>query len=153
MSQSVKNFLPLVILLLAGCSLVGQRHSNDADAVLFENKMNAAEQSYSSGNFESAEKLFEEANKLNPNNVQVIYRLGTISYRKGDTAKAAKYFDDVIKIDPRNSKAHFNLATIRLMQAESHFKYYIATVDPKADIERLSELIGAIEEYASSEKK
>ena len=125
--------------------------ANNADVQA--EKIKVAEQLYSDGNFDAAEKLFLEIEKVGFSNPQVLYRLGNIYYRKGDVGKAAGYFESVIKIDPRNPKAHFNLATIRLMQAEDHFKYYIATVDPKTEIDRLSTLIGAIEEYASSDKK
>lgn len=121
-------------------------------SIEFDAKFKAAEEAYTAGNLDIAAKLYSEASELNPLSAPCFYRLGTISYRKGDTQKAAGYFESVVKIDPRHSKAHFNLATIRLMQAENHYKYYIATADPKADIERLSTLIGAIEEYASSDK-
>lgn len=141
----------LLAVSLAACSTLSG-DSAAQKAMEFDSKFKAGEQAYTAGNFDVAERLFLEAIELNPVNAPCFYRLGTISYRKGDTQKAAGYFESVVKIDPRHSKAHFNLATIRLMQAESHFKYYIATVDPKADIEKLSILIGAIEEYASSDK-
>ncbi len=141
------------MVLLSGCSVLGGKaSSDDLDYVRFDQIINSAEQAYSAGNFDEAERLFREANALNPKSSQVTYRLGTIAYRRNELASAAVHFENTIKIDPRSSKAHFNLATIRLMQAQSHFKYYVATVDPKTDIDRLSGLIGAIEEYASSVK-
>lgn len=151
MQSGIKAVCFCLFFVVSGCStLMG--NSKVQDAVEFDNKFKAGEEAYSTGNFEAAEKLFQEAIALNPSDASCFYRLGTISYRKGNTEKAADYFESVIKLDPRHSKAQFNLATIRLMQAESHFKYYIATADPKADIQRLSTLIGAIEEYASSDK-
>lgn len=141
------------LALLSGCSVLGGNGASDeVDYAHLDKTIIAAEQAYSAGNFDEAERLFKEASSLNPASSQATYRLGTIAYRRNELANAAEYFEKTIKIDPRLSKAHFNLATIRLMQAQSHFKYYIATVDPKTDIERLSGLIGAIEEYASSEK-
>lgn len=150
MQQRFRICFLSVLVLLSGCvSLVGKENAADVQA----DKIKVAEQLYSDGNFDAAEKLFIEIDGDGSSNAQVLYRLGNIYYRKGDVGKAASYFESVIKIDPRNPKAHFNLATIRLMQAEEHFKYYVATVDPKTEIDRLSTLIGAIEEYASSDNK
>lgn len=150
MQQAFRICFLSALVLLSGCvSMGGKVNSPDVQA----EKIKVAEQLYTDGNFNAAEKLFIEIEKEGFSNSQVLYRLGNICYRKGEVGKAAGYFESVIKIDPRNPKAHFNLATIRLMQAEDHFKYYIATVDPKTEIDRLSTLIGAIEEYASSDKK
>lgn len=150
MQQLVKICFLSALFLLSGCVSLGSRENN---ADVQAEKIKVAEQSYSDGNFDAAEKLFKEIERDGFGNAPVLYRLGNLYYRKGDVGKAAAYFESVIKIDPRNPKAHFNLATIRLMQAEEHFKYYVATVDPKTEIDRLSTLIGAIEEYASSDKK
>jgi tetratricopeptide (TPR) repeat protein len=141
----------LLLGSLFGCAILGS-DSKLKQVVEFENKVKAAEQAYAEGNLPLAESLFLETSKLNPQDSTSLYRLGTISYRTGDTKKAAGYFEKVVELDPRNSKAQFNLATIRLLQAETHFKYYIATADPKANIDNLSKLIGSIEEYASENK-
>ena len=140
------------VVILSGCSVLDSSRVNasekSAETLLLE-----AEELYAKGRFDEAEQLFLKASSLNPSDAQILYRLGTISFRKGKQDLAADYFVKTIEINPRNSKAHFNLATIRLMQAESHFKYFIATTDPKADIHSLSSLLGAIEEYASSSQK
>lgn len=135
--------------MLSGCSILDGADTDALDAAKFDQVYAAAESDYTAGNLNEAEKKFNKALSLNPTNSQVLYRLGTISFRKEDMSTAARYFEESVKYDPRSPKAHFNLATIRLMQAENHFKYYIATADPKTDIEGLSRLIGAIEEYAS----
>lgn len=143
----------IISFVVSACSVFSGGNNNEVNAFVVDEKIKSAEQLYVDGNIEAAEKMYLDVNAASPNNALVLYRLGTISYRKGNTEKASTYFESVIEVDPRHAKAHFNLATIRLMQAESHFKYYIATADPKADIEKLSVLIGAIEEYASSDKK
>lgn len=149
---AIRSAVSVVLLFfLSGCALLGSE-SNLKQTVDFENKLRAAEEAYASGDFSLAQKLFLETSKINPQDASSFYRLGTIAYRDGDTKKAANYFETAVELDPRNSKAQFNLATIRLMQAENHFKYYIATADPKVDIESLSTLIGAIEEYALENK-
>lgn len=141
----------LASIVASGCAVFdrnGMKESISQPELLAD-----AERLYGTGNVEEAERLLIKAKEINPNDAQIVYRLGTIAFKKGDQDLAASYFVKAIEINPRNSKAHFNLATIRLMQAESHFKYYIATTDPKADIERLSDLMGAIEQYASSVTK
>lgn len=152
MSPCKKVIAMMLLLGLSACTVLGNS-KNDASSALYEQQEKAAEQAYTDGNYEFAEKLFKEVLVLNPKSLIAIYRLGTLAYRKGEFEKAAAFFESVIEVNPRNSKAHFNLATIRLMQAENHFKYYVATADPKADIDKVSGLIGAIEEFASSEKK
>lgn len=143
----------LVCLLwcVSGCTTFG-RGENESNSNNLATFISDGERLYAEGRIEEAEALFLKAYEISNDEPQLNYRLGNIAFRKGHHDRAAEYFIQVVEKNPRNAKAHFNLATIRLMQAESHFKYYIATTDPKMNIESLSTLIGAIEQYAASTK-
>lgn len=143
--------LSILCFAIAGCSMLGVSKGAPDASASFQEEINEAERFYAEGNFVEAKKLLNKINTESElKDANVLYRLGTIAFKESDINLAAEYFESAIKQNPRSPKAHFNLATIRLMQAEEHFKYYVATVDPKADINDISMLIGAIENYASS---
>lgn len=146
-----KIILAILCFTVTGCAMLGvSKGAKDASAS-FQEEIGDAERLYAEGNFVEAKKLLIKVNTESASkDANVLYRLGTIAFKESDINLAAEYFESAIKQNPRSPKAHFNLATIRLMQAEEHFKYYVATVDPKADINDISTLIGAIESYASS---
>lgn len=140
------------LLICSGCASIDFGTGGQSEAAKSELLIEKAEHAYTAGNLDESQKLYQEVQAMSPNNGQVSYRLGTIAFRKGEPEIAAKHFEEVVKLNPRDSKAHYNLATIRLMQAENHFKYFVATVDPKADVSQLTILMGAIEQFANSNK-
>lgn len=150
MRNCVRFWLVLSLVCISACSLSPE--SSDSAVVSVDADVQQAEKIYADGNLELAEGMMNAVLKKDPEHPQALYRLGTISFKKGDVERAAVLFEKSLKSDPRNAKAQFNLATIRLQQAEEHFKFYVATADPKTDISRISTLLGAIEEYAVEQK-
>ncbi|RLT97958.1 tetratricopeptide repeat protein [Ketobacter sp.] len=104
---------------------------------------------YKSGQLEQARKEFESMLQLKPDEPNANYRLGTIAFRLREFDESAAYFTAVIQVDPKHLKAHYNLASIRLMQAENHFKYYAALVEPDTDLAKVSKLIADIDRFNS----
>ena len=62
--------------------------------------------------FDLAIKYFEDAYKIFPNNVDVIYQLGNLERSYGNLTKAKDYFYQAIKIQPKNTKAHRMISTL-----------------------------------------
>ena len=150
---------------IAACSSLGY-HSIDgevggkASSTSIESERNAklkqlyekGEESYSSGDLEGAKLAFKEMLTVAPRDETALYRLGTIAFKQGAFAESAMLFEQVIEVNPRNGKAQYNLASIRLMQAENHFKYYAALAGRGANLDKITKLLGDIDEFASAHK-
>ena len=106
---------------------------------------------YKAGKLDEARTEFLAMLSLKEGEPNANYRLGTIAFKLGEFEESALYFDSVIQADPKNYKAHYNLAAIRLMQAENHFKYYAALVDPDTDLEKVSKLMADIDSFNSKQ--
>lgn len=104
---------------------------------------------YKSGELDMARIEFNAMLDLKADDPNANYRLGTIAFKQGQFEDSATYFETVIKVEPKNFKAHYNLAAIRLMQAENHFKYYAALVEPDTDLAKVSKLIADIDAFNS----
>lgn len=141
-------FVSIVAIALAACSVSPNGSVNQANFDRIEALLSEGEASYEAGQLDSSKKSFQQVLELDGSETRALYRLGTIDFRMKDLPEAARYFERVIAKDPRHSRAHYNLATIRLIQAENHFKYFTATTDPKTDVTALTDLLGAIEEFA-----
>lgn len=102
---------------------------------------------YKSGQMDNARVEFTAMLDLKPDEPNANYRLGTIAFKEGQFDESAAYFEAVIHVEPKNFKAHYNLAAIRLMQAENHFKYYAALVEPETDLGKVSKLIADIDAF------
>lgn len=153
--------LSTLLLFMSGCALVG---SDSLEDTLAKNKQKRAEievlisklkahydqgeKHYSNGDLDAAEAEYNAMLALKSEEENALYRLGAIAFRRGDYAKSADYFERTIASNPRHGKAHYNLASIRLMQAESHFKYFAATADRNANLEKVSRLLGHIDAFA-----
>lgn len=58
---------------------------------------------------DEAQKKIEEAVKLDPNNVGLLFNLGTIYDKKGDDEKALEFYNKAIALEPNNYDANFNM--------------------------------------------
>ena len=155
------SIIVLVCAWIGGCALVGDAtldseladiEKSNQEMRELSNKLKAhydqGEKFYSEGDFAAAEAEFNAMLDLKSEEEHALYKLGAIAYKKAEFAASANYFERAIAANPRNPKAHYNLASIRLMQAENHFKYYAALADRKADLEKISDLLGHIDEFA-----
>ncbi|MAR93110.1 MAG: hypothetical protein CML06_19865 [Pseudomonadales bacterium] len=153
----MKTVLSVVLLLvLTGCGSLGGskpdtfRQVKSEQALLREQlkiHYDRGEELYQSGQLDAARKEFEAMLALRGDEPNANYRLGTIAFKQRRFDQSANYFAAVIAADPKHYKAHYNLASIRLMQAENHFKYYAALVDPDADIKKVSRLMADIDRF------
>ena len=68
-----------------------------------------AAKDYKKNNFKSAEKLYKEILKKNPNHLDSIVLLGTLLAQSGKLEKAKQFFQKAIKINPNSSNVNYNL--------------------------------------------
>ena len=68
-----------------------------------------AAKDYKKNNFKSAEKLYKEILKKNPNHFDSIVLLGTLLAQSGKLEKAIEYFQKAIKINPNSPNVNYNL--------------------------------------------
>jgi len=68
-----------------------------------------AAKDYKKNNFKSAEKLYKEILKINPNHFDSIVLLGTLLAQSGKLEKAKQFFQKAIKINPNSSNVNYNL--------------------------------------------
>lgn len=156
----MQRYVPSVLfcfvsLIATGCASMTGSGLGESEYKKLDALYKQAEAYYAAGQLVEADSSLKEMLKLDPAENRALYRMGTVKFRLKQLDDAANYFARVIEKDPRHSRAHYNLATIRLIQAEDHFKYFTATTDPQADVEAISKLLGAIEEFAglSAKKK
>ena len=68
-----------------------------------------AVQNHQKNNLQVAEKLYKETLKTNPNHIETIFLLGSLSAQTNNFDKAKKFFKKVIQINPNHVTAHNNL--------------------------------------------
>ena len=68
-----------------------------------------AVQNHQKNNLQVAEKLYKETLKTNPNHIETIFLLGSLSAQTNNFDKAKKFFKKVIQITPNHVTAHNNL--------------------------------------------
>ena len=68
-----------------------------------------AVQNHQKNNLQVAEKLYKETLKTNPNHIETIFLLGSLSAQTNNFDKAKKFFQKVIQINPNHVTAHNNL--------------------------------------------
>ena len=71
-----------------------------------------AETYYTRGDYKRAERAFLQVLAQNPEDVDVLYKLGVIYSRNGDFEKGRSKFMQVIEIDSYYSKAFYNLGAM-----------------------------------------
>lgn len=144
-----------IVTVLAACS-ANPSSSTGASATTsdvrgqLQELYSQADGLYKTGELNEARLLFEKMLELSPNDPHAHYRIGTIAFKQGLFEESASHFEATIKSDPKHFKAHYNLAAIRLMQAENHFKYYAALVEPETDLSKVSQLIADIDGFTST---
>lgn len=153
----LRILLVFAVFLCTGCAsnsaldskAVAEMRAKEKVNLLLKAHYEHGEALYKSGQLDDANSEFKAMLKIRPNEPNANYRLGTIAFKQGRFDESADYFSAVVQFDPKNYKAHFNLASIRLMQAENHFKYYAALIDPETDLKKLSQLIADIDRFNS----
>ena len=68
-----------------------------------------AVQNHQKNNLQVAEKLYKETLKTNPNHIETIFLLGSLSAQTNNFDKAKKFFQKAIQINPNHINAHNNL--------------------------------------------
>lgn len=71
---------------------------------------NMGDESLKMGQTDNALKFYQQAFDLNPNNAEIISRLGNYYGNIGNHQKAAEYFEKALKIEPNNIGLLFNLS-------------------------------------------
>lgn len=150
--------------LLSGCALFGPatldkemaeqaRQGDEISAKVKQLRQHfqAGEGFYENDKLAEAEAQYKAMLALKPEDDSALYRLGTIAFKRGQFAESAAYFERAVKSNPRNQRAQYNLATIRLMQAENHFKYYVALSGKDTDLAKVTELLGSIDRFANAD--
>lgn len=61
------------------------------------------------GDKAKAEKYYLKANLIQPQNLQVLFSLGSISIGRGNTEEAKKYYEEIVKLDSNNFSAYKQL--------------------------------------------
>ena len=70
------------------------------------------------GQYAMAIRLLEAANKLAPNNPEILYNLGTAYQEAGQIDSAEKKFKAALKVDPSFFEAHNNLGLLLMDQGK-----------------------------------
>jgi len=131
-----------LVLLLVGCTQLGPSKPKD-----YSLELTAAEQLYRGGNTEEAKKAYAKIYEKDHRVVQASYRLGTIAFKQGNYEEAQKFFAQAVNVEPRFEKAQYNLAVTHLILAENHFKYFVATASENTDIDKVGQLLQAIDKF------
>ena len=69
-----------------------------------------AVKNHQNNNFKEAENLYEEILKINPNHLESIFRLGSLSAQVKNFKKATQLLNKAIEIEPEYASAHAWLA-------------------------------------------
>ena len=153
-----RALLVVLALLISGCasnapdSIASMKDAAESQQILrqqLKTHYDQGERLYKAGQLDAARVEFTAMLDLKADEPNANYRLGTIAFKQGQFEDSATYFETVIQVEPKNFKAHYNLAAIRLMQAENHFKYYAALVEPETDLGKVSKLIADIDAFNS----
>ena len=99
--------LALSMLMLAACASKNSLQSKQAELYF-----GAGTQSLMAKEYTEALKNLLEANRLDPNNHEILTNLGMAYYFKGEKNLAIKTLKESVKINNKNSDAKLNLASI-----------------------------------------
>ena len=86
-----------------------------------------ADTAYSEGNLSDARVYLERAEKTDPDNPEVLDKLGFILHRLGQNEEALHYYERALRIDPDDDLTHNAVAAVlralgRLDEAQEHYK-------------------------------
>lgn len=117
-----KRFLKFILFVLAAFlmflwpahkeSSAGRLEYLRGDSAIFDDHMYKAFDYEESGDYLSALKESELANKVEPRNRRALFRLGVLNYRLNNFKSAEDNFKVVIKIDGLSVDAYYNLGLI-----------------------------------------
>ncbi len=77
------------------------------------------------GNNIEAEKFYSKAYTLQPQNLPILFSLGSINNKRGNSEKAKKYYGEIIKIDSNNFNVYKLLANLYSLPTDSMKLIYL----------------------------
>lgn len=77
-----------------------------------------ADEEYEAGNLQKAFALLNEANAKEPQNSDVLFKMGYILQRLGDNEEALKYYKEALEIDKENEFIHNSIASVYRAKGE-----------------------------------
>lgn len=118
-------YILLALVMLVSVSCASKKNSlEDKQADLY---FSAGTQSLMNSNFTEALKNLLQANKLRPNDSEILNNLAMAYHLKGEKELALRTFDEALKINKDNSDAKINIASIyfqdkKFQEAEKLYK-------------------------------
>lgn len=107
MRSQILTFSALV--LLASCASQPKLSKEQNQAALH---FGSGTQSLIAQQYTEAVKSLQEANRLDPNNTEILNNLGMAYYFKDEKQMARRFLEQALKVDPNNSDAKINIATL-----------------------------------------
>jgi tetratricopeptide (TPR) repeat protein len=77
------------------------------------------------GNIVEAEKFYSKAYALQPQNLPILFSLGSINNKRGNTEKAKKYYGEIVQIDSNNFSVYKMLANLYPLPTDSMKLVYL----------------------------
>jgi tetratricopeptide (TPR) repeat protein len=143
----MKTFLVSIgaLLALTVSPVIPRALAADAPRELLPDLIKEAKAAASKGRYSDAEKLYETALKMSPENAYLYADLGMVYNQEGRLDDAIKSLQRAIEIAPKNSEFDFNIAVCFAMEKppkkELAWKYYKQSTDlggePDAQLEGL----------------
>ncbi len=99
----------------------------------------------------AAEKSFQEALRLRPNDPEAITGVGLVRLQRGRVAEASQLFAEALRRDPAYAPARLNLAVIAHEHlkdkalALQHYRAYASLQPPPANLEAIKAIISRLE--------
>lgn len=124
---SLGQFRTHLLLVVAMLLVTACASKNNLKAKQAEIYFGAGTQSLMDKQYTEALKNLLEANKLDPNNSEILNNLGMAYYFKGENELAIKHLFQALKLNEDNSDAKINLASIyykagKIQEAEKLYK-------------------------------
>jgi len=146
-SSSLKSRLPAILVLIGVASSLGSNPSSTA-----VEKVREGIRYFVSGEFESADKSFTEADKAEPDNATIAFDRACVLAASSDSEKveeARKYFRDAALARDVGlaSRAHYNLGTLSAEQGRATLGENPVEVAPEKREEGVSQLLAAVGHY------
>ncbi len=120
---------------LTAIKVARKNEPNDVGLLLTE-----ANLYHKTGDLDSYKNLIEEAIKLDPENLDLVFNLGVISANNKDIEQAKVYYQKVIDLDPTYVNAQTNLAALILEEEEIIIEEMNGLGTSSADNKRYDEL-------------
>jgi tetratricopeptide (TPR) repeat protein len=79
---------------------------------------------YYSGNVAEAKRMYEEADRVNPNHLRVLNDLGTTCEKLGERDAAIRYYLRALSITPRSVEVNLNLSAVYFNKRNIDSAYY-----------------------------